>query len=101
MPRTAEERRLVAEAAAHESWAVPQDRSARTAAGAAKGQAALRQKFLDQAAGNEDRAEHLYKAHLARLRLKSLRARREAAEIRAKIEAAEAEEQLRELGELE
>lgn len=66
------ERKLAASIAAHESWANTTDRSARTSAA----RAALNQKFLDQAGGDPVRAEHLRKAHFARLALKSARARR-------------------------
>lgn len=58
--------------AAHESWAKTQDRTARTA----RGRAALEQKFLDQAAGDPVRAEHIRKAYYQRLALKSAQARR-------------------------
>lgn len=70
------ERILAAKIAAHESWARTPDRSKRTAAA----RAALDQKFLDQADGDPTRAEHLRKAHFARLALKSARARRRAGE---------------------
>lgn len=73
--------------AAHESWANTQDRTARTAAA----RAALQQKFLDQAGGDPVRAEHLRKAHFARMALKSARARRKIKELTAQAEAAEAE----------
>jgi hypothetical protein len=68
----ATERRLSATIAAHHSWANTTDRTARTA----KARAALDQKFLDQANGDPVRAEHLRKAHFARLALKSAQARR-------------------------
>lgn len=79
MPATAAERRLAASAAAHESWANTTDRTARTA----KARAALDQKFLDQAGGDPVRAEHLRKAHFARLALKSAQARRKGLEAAA------------------
>jgi len=66
------ERRLSAQIAVHESWAATEDRSARTA----PARAAFLKKFLDQAGGDPVRAEHLRKAHYARLALKSAQARR-------------------------
>lgn len=72
----ADERSEAARASAHASWAKTSDRSARTAAA----RAGLWQKFLDQADGDPDRAEHLWKAHFARLRLKSMQAMRKAKE---------------------
>ena len=87
MSLTPGEARLRATIASHESWANTQDRTARTA----KGRAALNQKFLDQAGGDPIRAEHLRKAHYARLALKSAVARRKAKELLSAAEAAEAE----------
>lgn len=73
MPSTvSSERSLAAQIAAHESWASTPDRTARTA----KARAALDQKFLDAADGDPVRADHLRKAHYARLALKSAQARR-------------------------
>ncbi|MFZ1410813.1 MAG: hypothetical protein WAS07_05120 [Micropruina sp.] len=69
---TSAERHLVAVVAAHTSWANTIDRAARTA----PGRRALDQKFLDQADGDPVRAEHLRKAHFARLALKSIQVRR-------------------------
>ena len=66
------ERQLRAKIAAHTSWANTEDRTARTA----KGRAALDQKFLDQAGGDPVKADHLRRAHFARLALKSAQARR-------------------------
>jgi|SRR5690625_3224520 len=86
------ERRLSARIAAHESWANTPDRSARTA----NARAALDQRFLDEAGGDHERAEHLRKAYFARLALKSAQARRKAKENTAAAQAAEAE--LSELG---
>lgn len=92
MPATANERRLRAVIAANESWAQTPDRAARTA----NARRALDQKFLDQADGDPVRAEHLRKAHYARLALKSAQSRRKAKE---QITAArEAELELRSLG---
>lgn len=84
---TAAERRLVASIAAHESWAQTEDRSARTAP-ARRG---LDEKFLREAGGDPTRAEHLRKAHFARLALRSAQSRRRAREATAVAEAAEAE----------
>jgi hypothetical protein len=71
------ERTLRSRIAAHESWANTLDRTARTA----KARAALDQKFLDQAGGDPIRAEHVKKAHFARLALRSAQARRKAKEV--------------------
>jgi hypothetical protein len=71
---SASERHLVAQIAAHSSWANTEDRSARTASA----RAALGQKFLDEANGDPARAQHLRKAYYARLALKSAKARRAA-----------------------
>lgn len=81
------ERVLRARIAAHESWAHTENRSART--GPAR--AALDAKFLKQADGDPVRAEHLRKAHFARLALKSAQARRRIKELSAQAEEAEAE----------
>jgi len=91
MPAQAE-RKLRATIAAHESWAATPDRTARTA----PARAALDQKFLDAAGGDPVRAEHLRKAHFARLALKSAQSRRKARE--ALAAAREAEAELTELG---
>jgi len=69
---SASERQLIAKIAAHESWAATENRSARTA----KARAALDKKFLDQAGGDPVRADHLKKAHFARLALRSAQTRR-------------------------
>lgn len=100
MPSTAEERKLAAQIAAHESWANTPDRSKRTA----KARAALMAKFEIQAdpegkllpAERAKRAEHLRKAHFKRLALASAKARRTAKNAKATAEKAEAE--LRALG---
>lgn len=81
------ERQLAASIAAHESWANTPDRTARTA----KARAALDAKFLAQADGDPIRAEHLRKAHFARLALKSAQSRRRAREATDAALAAEAE----------
>jgi hypothetical protein len=73
-PSTPVERRIRAQIAAHESWAKTPDRTARTA----KARAALEEKFLTEAGGDPVRAEHLRKAHFARLALKSAQSRRTA-----------------------
>ncbi len=73
--------------AAHTSWALTQDRSARTA----PARAALERRFLDAADGDPVRAEHLRKAYFARLALKSTESRRKARELSTVAEAAEAE----------
>ncbi len=72
--------------AAHESWANTPDRSARTA----PARAALDAKFLEQAGGDPVRAEHLRKAHFARLSLRSAQSRRRARELTEAAVAAEA-----------
>jgi hypothetical protein len=83
MPKESKaERKLIASLAAHESWARTDDRTARTA----PARAAMQQKFLDQAGGDPIKAEHLRKAHFARMQLKAAQARR-----RAREHAAEAE----------
>lgn len=87
MPATPTERRLLASAAAHESWATTPDRSARTA----PARRALDAKFLEQADGDPVRAAHLRKAHFQRLAVKSARARRRSRELAAEAEQAEAE----------
>lgn len=51
----------------------------------------MEQKFLEAAGGDPVRAEHLRKAHFQRLALASARARRQARELTAAAEAAEAE----------
>lgn len=88
----APERSEAAKANAHTSWANTTDRTARTAAA----RAGLWQKFLDQADGDRVRAEHLWKAYFARLRLKSMQAMRKAKEQAAL--AMDAETELEALG---
>ena len=88
----ASEKTLAARLTAELSWANTTDRTARTA----PARSALRQKFLDQADGDEVRAQHLWKAHFTRLALKSARSRRTA---REHTEAARAiDTELRSLG---
>jgi hypothetical protein len=77
MPASPAERRLAAQVAAHASWAMTPDRSARTA----NARAALMQRFLDEADGDVAKAESLRRAHFARLSLASARARRRRAGI--------------------
>lgn len=72
------ERQLTARIAAETSWANTTDRAGRTA----PARRALDAKFLQQADGDPVRAEHLRKAHFARLALKSAQARRKAREAR-------------------
>jgi hypothetical protein len=81
------ERRLAARIGAEISWANTPNRSARTA----PARAALDRKFLEQAGGDPVRAEHLRKAHFAKLSLKSAQARRKSRELTSLAEQAEAE----------
>lgn len=89
------EAHLAARIAAHTSWARTPDRSARTA----PARAALMAKFEAEVdpdgvllpAERARRAEHLRKAHFARLALLSARSRRKAKESTAEAAAAEAE----------
>ncbi|GAB2751638.1 hypothetical protein GCM10027090_22590 [Sinomonas soli] len=75
---------MAARIAAHESWAMTEDRSARTA----PARAALLAKFEKMAdpdgtlapTERARRAEHLRKAHFQRLALQSAKARRKAGE---------------------
>lgn len=80
MPEARSQRQLIGALGAHTSWANTADRTARTA----NGRAAFNSKFerlvdpdgvLDPAERGR-RAEHLRKAHFARLALKSAQARR-------------------------
>ncbi|NMM35776.1 MAG: hypothetical protein HHJ13_17630 [Phycicoccus sp.] len=84
---TPAENKLRSQIAAHESWANTTDRSARTA----PARAALDAKFLEAADGDPVRAEHLRKAHFARLALKSAQSRRKSRELTEQAEAAETE----------
>jgi hypothetical protein len=72
MPASPSERRLAAQAAAHESWAHTADRSARTA----PGRAARDARFLEEAGGDPVKAASLRRAYFARLALASAKARR-------------------------
>lgn len=92
MPIPASEQSLAASVAAHTSWANTEDRSARTA----PARRALDEKFLEQAGGDPQRAEHLRKAYFQRLALKSAQSRRRARE--ASEAAAAAESELKALG---
>lgn len=65
-------RTLRSKFAAHESWARTTDRTARTA----NARKALEDKWLTEAGGDPVRAEHLRKAHYARMAFKSAQARR-------------------------
>jgi len=87
MPLTPAERRLHAQAMAHESWAATENPSARTA----PARAAHDAKFLDQAGGDPRRAASLRKAYFARLSLKSAQSRRKGRELLEQAEQAEAE----------
>jgi len=81
------ERRLAARIGAEVSWANTPNRSARTA----PARAGLDAKFLAEAGGDPIRAEHLRKAHFARLSLRSAQSRRRARENTEAADAAEAE----------
>lgn len=82
-----DDRRLIAQIAAHTSWANTDDRASRTA----PARRALEQKFLEAAGGDPKRAESLRRAHFKRLALKSAQSRRRAREATAAAESAEAE----------
>lgn len=79
MSLSSSERSMIGRIAAEESWAKTGDRTARTA----PARRALDQKFLDAADGDTVRAEHLRKAHFARLALKSAQSRRRSREASA------------------
>lgn len=72
---------------AHTSWANTTDRAKRTA----PARAALDAKFLAQAGGDAQRAEHLRKAWYAALALKSAQARRRVAALTVEADAADTE----------
>lgn len=92
MPLTESERKLRSTIAAHESWANTPDRASRTA----PARRALEQRFLTLADGDPVKAEHLRKAHYARMALKSAQSRRRAKE---SLQAAtDAEAELQSLG---
>lgn len=65
-------------AASHYSWALTEDRTARTS----NARAAFRQKLLDEAGGDPQKAEHLRKAFYAKLNASSVAARRRNREAR-------------------
>lgn len=85
--QNAADRQVIAQIAAHTSWANTENRSARTA----PARHALEQKFLDAAAGDPVRAEHLRLAHYKRLALKSVQSRRRAAGLLTEADAADEE----------
>lgn len=95
MPAPESERVLAARIAAHTSWAMTGDRSARTA----PARAAMRARFeresdpegLLSPAERADRGESLRKAHYLRLSLKAAQARRKVKEATADAEAYSAE----------
>jgi hypothetical protein len=72
MPLTPAEKSLRGKLAVETSWARTENRSARTA----KARRALEDKWLIEADSDPVRAEHLRKAHYARMALKSAQARR-------------------------
>ena len=84
---SASERHLVAQIAAHQSWANTEDRAARTA----RARAALDAKFLTEAGGDPIRAQHLRKAHFARMALRSAQTRLKRKALTAEADTAEAE----------
>jgi hypothetical protein len=86
MPPNVSERQLIARIAAHSSWANTPDRSARTA----PARAGLDRKFLEQVGGDPIRAEHLRKAHFARLALRSAQSRRKARQLTEAANATDA-----------
>jgi hypothetical protein len=69
---TPAERKLRAQIAAHDSWAQTEDWTARTR----NAREAFEAGFLEEADGDELRAQSLRKAHFARMALKSAQARR-------------------------
>lgn len=90
---TGSERKLIAQIAAHTSWANTTNRSTRTE----KARRALLDKFLVDAGGNADKAESLRRAYYAKLALRSVQDRRRSKELASAADAAESE--LRSLGE--
>ena len=72
MPLSPAEKSLRGKIAVEMSWARTEDRSARTA----KARRALEDKWLTEAGGDPVKAEHLRKAHYARMALKSSQVRR-------------------------
>ena len=83
---TPAERRLIGKLGAHASWAVTEDRTARTA----PARAALAARFWRRN-GDPVRAEHLRKAHFLRLAHKSAQARRKIKELTVVADSAETE----------
>jgi hypothetical protein len=81
MPLTPAQKSLRGKMAVETSWANTEDRSARTA----KARRALEDKFLAEAGGDPVKAEHLRKAHYARVALKSSQARRRRAVVAERI----------------
>lgn len=81
------EKTLRAQIASHEAWANAENQADRTA----PARAAFDAKFLDAADGDPIRAEHLRKAHFARLALKSASARRRSRDLAKEAEIAEKE----------
>jgi hypothetical protein len=79
------ERSLRGQIAAHTSWANTTDRPARTA----KARRALEDKWLTEAGGDPVKAEHLRRAHYARMALKSSRVRRRRAGLVDEVAASE------------
>ena len=72
MTLTPAERSLLGKLAVETSWANTEDRTGRTA----NARKAFHDGFLDKAGGDPIRAEHLRRAHFARMALKSAQARR-------------------------
>ena len=84
MPELSPElRTLRSRIAAHKSWGVTEDRSARTA----KARKAFEDKFLAEAGGDPKRAESLRKEYYARLAFQSAKARRKASETTSEARA--------------
>jgi hypothetical protein len=81
MPLTPAEKSLRGKLAVETSWARTENRSARTA----KARRALEGKWLTEADGDPVRAEHLRKAHYARMALKSAQARRRRAVVAGRL----------------
>ncbi len=81
------ERSQAARIGAHTKWARTDDRTAATA----PARAALEKRFLDEAGGDPVRAEHLRKAHFARLALRSAQSRRKAKRLLADAATTDAE----------
>lgn len=111
---TSSDRALIARVAAHTSWANTTDPSARTAPGRAAAHAALLNRFDREVDPDGTlppdvrarRAEHARKAYFTRLALRSAQSRRRAAAARSAAktldqDAADAERELRDLGEPE